>query len=112
MIATASRRIGDMGLRFDDNREPCVFWAIGLSRERGSRRNDWSQRKKTDALSVLKYWWRRGGSNSRPPHCERGALPAELLPHGFQLYRIGPGATNRGRCDLRWISVSVQRYPI
>jgi hypothetical protein len=26
-------------------------------------------------------WWRRGGSNSRPPHCERGALPAELLPH-------------------------------
>ena len=27
-------------------------------------------------------WWSRGGSNSWPPHCERGALPTELLPHG------------------------------
>ena len=26
-------------------------------------------------------WWSRGGSNSWPPHCERGALPTELLPH-------------------------------
>src|SRR5205807_5974725 len=26
-------------------------------------------------------WWRRRGSNPRPPHCERGALPAELRPH-------------------------------
>ena len=31
-------------------------------------------------------WWSRRGSNPRPPHCERGALPAELLPH-----HIGPG---------------------
>src|SRR5205085_9541512 len=23
-------------------------------------------------------WWRGRGSNPRPPHCERGALPAEL----------------------------------
>ena len=27
-------------------------------------------------------WWSRGGSNSRPLHCERSALPAELRPHG------------------------------
>src|SRR5450759_539322 len=27
-------------------------------------------------------WWRRGGSNSRPSHCERDTLPAELRPHG------------------------------
>ena len=26
------------------------------------------------------FLWRRRGSNSRPPHCERGALPAELRP--------------------------------
>ncbi len=26
-------------------------------------------------------WWRRRGLNPRPPRCERGALPAELLPH-------------------------------
>jgi hypothetical protein len=24
--------------------------------------------------------WSRGGSNSRPSHCERDALPAELRP--------------------------------
>ncbi len=25
-------------------------------------------------------WWSRGGSNSRPSHCERDALPSELRP--------------------------------
>ena len=25
-------------------------------------------------------WWSRGGSNSRPPACKTGALPAELRP--------------------------------
>ena len=36
-------------------------------------------------------WWRRGGSNSRPSHCERDALPAELRPHeGVDYSRIGP----------------------
>ena len=30
------------------------------------------------------FWWSRGGSNSWPPHCERGALPTELLPHARQ----------------------------
>jgi hypothetical protein len=32
------------------------------------------------ATSRPNGWWSRGGSNSRPPHCERGALPAELRP--------------------------------
>src|SRR5436305_8664133 len=27
-------------------------------------------------------WWSRRDSNPRPPRCERGALPAELLPNG------------------------------
>ena len=26
-------------------------------------------------------WWSQGGSNSRPPACKAGALPAELWPH-------------------------------
>ncbi len=26
-------------------------------------------------------WWTAGGSNSRPPRCERGALPTELAAH-------------------------------
>jgi hypothetical protein len=38
-------------------------------------------------------WWTVGGSNPRPPHCERGALPAELTAHdgfdGLELSLIG-----------------------
>jgi hypothetical protein len=37
--------------------------------------------KKACKLQAKNFWWRRGGSNSRPSHCERDALPAELLPH-------------------------------
>src|SRR5687767_6875401 len=33
------------------------------------------------AVTSRFYWWSRWGSNPRPPHCERGALPTELLPH-------------------------------
>ena len=29
----------------------------------------------------IDIWWSGGGSNSRPSHCERDALPAELPPH-------------------------------
>ena len=29
-------------------------------------------------------WWRWGGSNSWPPACKAGALPAELHPHNFR----------------------------
>ncbi len=40
-------------------------------------------KKKGLALSAksLFLWWSRGGSNSRPSHCERDALPTELRPH-------------------------------
>ena len=31
--------------------------------------------------NALLGWWRRRDSNSRPPRCERDALPTELLPH-------------------------------
>ena len=36
------------------------------------------QRKPGHCWPGLGVWWTEGGSNSRPPHCERGALPAEL----------------------------------
>ena len=32
-------------------------------------------------ISSILVWWRWGGSNSRPLHCERSALPSELHPH-------------------------------
>ena len=52
----------------------------------------------TDAYSLLvsnwfslsfeaeRKWWSQGGSNSRPPACKAGALPAELWPHLTWLY--------------------------
>ena len=37
---------------------------------------------------TLSLWWRWGGSNSWPPACKAGALPAELHPHtsGTQVF--------------------------
>ena len=40
------------------------------------------QYKRALKTKALLYWWSGGGSNSRPSHCERDALPAELPPHG------------------------------
>src|SRR5438309_6219682 len=33
------------------------------------------------SVKFFKEWWTRWDSNPRPPRCERGALPAELLAH-------------------------------
>ena len=33
-------------------------------------------------ISPAAPWWSQGGSNSRPPACKAGALPAELWPLG------------------------------
>ena len=56
-----------------------------------------AKKKGPEIIRAQLRWWRRGGSNSRPSHCERDALPAELRPHDSAgLYR------NRGcRFKLR-----------
>ena len=36
------------------------------------------------SVKLFRIWWTRGDSNPRPPRCERGALPAELLAHEQQ----------------------------
>jgi hypothetical protein len=45
-----------------------------------------------------RFWWTVGGSNPRPQHCERGALPAELTAHdgldGFELSLIDRALSN------------------
>jgi hypothetical protein len=38
----------------------------------------WNSEK---SVKSFRIWWTRGDSNPRPPRCERGALPAELLAH-------------------------------
>src|SRR5437764_3724164 len=40
----------------------------------GDREDGFSQKP------FCEKWWSQAGSNRRPPHCERGALPAELWP--------------------------------
>ena len=63
-------RSGDEAARVDDL-EPGEWWSVvhvpgsaaGAGGGRGRGR-----------------WWSRGGSNSRPSHCERDALPSELRP--------------------------------
>lgn len=48
-----------------------------------------------DLSTPVKVWWRRTGSNRRPPACKAGALPAELRPHQVmtirQYHMISPG---------------------
>ncbi len=48
-------------------------------------RPDSANKKALDHLACVQgflsgIWWSGGGSNSRPSHCERDALPAELPP--------------------------------
>ena len=43
-------------------------------------------------------WWSQGGSNSRPPACKAGALPAELWPRG-----LGGGSGRNRTSDLTLI---------
>src|SRR5882762_5134083 len=38
-----------------------------------------------ESVKLFRIWWTRGDSNPRPPRCERGALPAELLAHEQQI---------------------------
>ena len=54
----------------------------GRADRRSPRLNSRSrqQDKGPDMVRPCGDWWRRGGSNSRPSHCERDALPAELRP--------------------------------
>ncbi len=41
-----------------------------------------NKKSRSRVTSFVLFWWTRRDSNPRPPHCERGALPAELLAHG------------------------------
>ena len=41
--------------------------------------------RETALLKGLDLWWTAGGSNPRPPRCERDALPTELAAHALTL---------------------------
>src|SRR5438045_4339112 len=42
-----------------------------------------------EAGAACEGWWSQAGSNRRPRHCERRALPAELWPHRDRHNGIG-----------------------
>ena len=59
-------------------------------------------------------WWRRRDSNPRPPRCERGALPTELLPRNsrsrtFLAPFLGAVKTPAGSCGPRFRAGARQR---
>ena len=63
--------------------------------------------KKASARLASRFWWRRGGSNSRPSHCERDALPAELRPHHY----LSETPCARIRAILYWNQIPAKRLP-
>ncbi len=54
-----------------------------------------TRKAKTPRFPLRFSWWSRRESNSRPPRCERGALPTELRPHHLGLVFGQPPATAR-----------------
>ena len=62
------------------------WWRILSSKEfslvaRGPVAAAESEKPPEGGFCLSNQWWRGGGSNSRPSHCERDDLPAELPPH-------------------------------
>ena len=59
-----------------------LFWIIqGAFPRRQDKKRSPSSLLRLRRTSLKSLWWRRRDLNSRPPPCEGGALPAELLPH-------------------------------
>jgi hypothetical protein len=56
--------------------------------------------RRSDRLATQHFqrWWSQGGSNSRPPACKAGALPAELWP--LKLLSGGSGRTRTSDLTL------------
>ena len=63
-------------------------------------------------LKGSRNWWSGRGSNPRPPHCERGALPSELPPHGRGANSTAEWALRAGTCSvLRQVTTRTSRPP-
>ena len=73
-----------------------IYHRVGQGRfTRGEERHGGGQADKVASIHVFQdseveadggttgvgIWWTTGGSNPRPLHCERSALPAELVAH-------------------------------
>ena len=57
-------------------------------------------------------WWRQGGSNPQPRHCERRALPIELCPHDEPIKVKTSRRLMSNRMAARRLMSSCRRPPI
>jgi len=57
---------------------------------------------------LKKSWWTAGGSNSRPPRCERGALPAELAAHCSAFAKLRRDESASGQASARQAGVDAE----
>ncbi len=87
----------DTGIIGTPNAECLVGAGLEAQRSRGRAQKRESH---TRTCGFCAVWWTAGGSNSRPPRCERGALPAELAAHILDLTPGSP-ACARSPVSLR-----------
>ena len=78
MTDEASGADGHLGLAVDRTSLGTFVWHLCVEKQR-IKPLILKELPKNQGLRCR--WWRGGGSNSRPSHCERDALPAELPPH-------------------------------
>jgi integrase len=64
---TEERKVGALDL-------PCLV----TNRSQNENAVESDLQRRLPCRLAQRMWWTAGGSNSRPPRCERGALPAEL----------------------------------
>jgi hypothetical protein len=70
----------------------------------------YSKRGSRSCLICWRLWWTAGGSNSRPPRCERGALPTELAAplNGTTIVPCAFPRPQRARVDRQIAQSSVR----
>ena len=96
------------------------YFVIGSGTPGGTRTPDAQLR--TLPLYPLSYrgmvpcgelvWWRQGGSNPQPRHCERRALPIELCPHDEPIKVKTSRRLMSNRMAARRLMSSCRRPPI
>ena len=68
-------------------------WHRRTARNPATSRDSWQQKTGREGRFFVEHWWSGWGSNPRPSHCERDALPAELPPRNDET-KEGPTLYN------------------
>ena len=69
-------------------RASCPGFAVRLQVRRESQQDSW-------IAKGWRAWWTTWDLNPQPPHCERGALPIELVAQSHSQYSIGASVSAR-----------------